>query len=71
MHPLVLSPNWWMWKPLKASGSLPSISHEMEIGSEADDCSKETTPLTLESPLRTATALTIVLIDLFVDELTT
>lgn len=59
VHPFVLSPNWWMWNPLSALASLPSISHEMESGSEADDCSNDTTPLTLESPLKTATALTI------------
>ena len=57
MHPLVLSPNWWMWKPLKALGSLPVISHEILVGSDSLSCSKWTTPETLASPLNTATGL--------------
>jgi hypothetical protein len=55
VHPLVLSPNWWTWNPLKEFGSLPAISQVMVVGPSSVVCSKFTTPDTLESPLNTAT----------------
>jgi len=57
VQPLVLSPNVWTWKPLEALASLPLISQVIVVGSDSDACSKLTTPLTLESPLNTATVI--------------
>lgn len=55
VQPFVLSPKAWTWNPLKAFGSQPVISQLIVVGSDSELCSKLTTPVTLESPLITAT----------------
>src|SRR6478735_10939912 len=55
VHPLVLSPNSWIWNALRLLASLPRMFQEMFVGELSSNCSKVMVPKTVESPRTVAT----------------